>query len=81
MLNRAVEVIRPDADMSIEGAPSFSDEKEIAPYFISNVQFMAKNGFINGVGNNKFAPKDTSTREQAVIVAVRVYETYAGLTE
>ena len=73
MLNRAVEVIRPDADMSIEGAPSFSDEKEIAPYFISNVQFM--------VGNNKFAPKDTSTREQAVIVAVRVYETYAGLTE
>ncbi len=81
MLNRAVVAIRPDADTSVTGAPTFSDENEIAPYFISNVKFMAKNGFINWVGNNRFAPKATSTREQAVIVAVRVYETYAGLTE
>lgn len=78
MLNRAVAAIRPDADMSIESAPTFTDESEIAPYFVTNVKFMAKNGFINGVGNNRFAPKATSTREQAVIVAVRVYETYAG---
>lgn len=81
MLNRAVEAIRPDADTSIAGAPTFADEKEIAPYFVTNVKFMAKNGFISGMGNNRFAPKTTSTREQAVIVAVRVYETYAGLTE
>ena len=80
MLNRAVEAIRPDADTSITGAPTFSDENEIAPYFVSNVKFMTKL-FINGVGNNRFAPKATSTREQAVIVAVRVYEAYAGLTE
>jgi len=45
---------------------------------VNNVKFMAKNGFINGVGDNRFAPKATSTREQAVIVAVRVYETYAN---
>ncbi len=81
MLYRAVEAIRPDADTSIAGAPTFSDEKEIAPYFVTNVKFMAKNGFINGVGNNLFAPRATSTREQAVIVAVRVYETYAGIVE
>ena len=81
MLHRAVAIIKPDADMSIEGAPTFADEKEIAPYFVTDVKFMAKKGLINGVGNNIFAPKATSTREQAVIVAVRVYETYAGLTE
>jgi len=81
MLNRAVKAIRPDVDTSIAGAPTFSDEKEIAPYFVTNVKFMAKNGFITGVGNNQFAPKATSTREQAVIVAVRVYETYVGLTK
>lgn len=81
MLYRVVGAIKPDADMSIEGAPIFADEKEIAPYFINNVKFMAKNGFIGGVGNNKFAPKATSTREQAVIVAVKVYETYVELTE
>lgn len=78
MLNRAVEALNPNADMSIEGAPTFADDKEIAPYFVANVKFMAKNGLINGVGNNMFAPKTTSTREQAVIVAVRVYETYAS---
>lgn len=77
MLNRAVATISSNTDMSIEGAPIFADEKEIAPYFVANVKFMAKNGFINGVGDNMFAPKATSTREQAVIVAVRVYETYA----
>jgi len=76
MLNRAVAAIKPDADTSVNGAPTFDDEKEIAPYFVSNVKFMAKNGFITGIGNNKFSPKTTTTREQAVIVAVRVYETY-----
>ncbi len=78
MLNRAVQAIKPDVDMSITGAPTFADDKEIASYFVTNVKFMAKNGFINGVGNNQFAPKATTTREMAVIVAVRVYETYAG---
>lgn len=81
MLYRAVTAIHPSADMSIEGAPTFSDEKEIASYFVNHVKFMARNNFIGGVGNNRFAPKATSTREQAVIVAVRVYETYAELTK
>lgn len=80
MLNRAVVTISPDEDMSIDGVPAFADENEIETYFVTNVKFMAKNGFINGVGNNMFAPKATSTREQAVIIAVRVYETYAGVT-
>lgn len=76
MLNRAVGVIAPDADLSVEGAPTFVDEKDIAPYFVENVKFMAKNGFISGVGGNRFAPKDQCTREQAVLIAVRVYEAY-----
>lgn len=81
MLHRAVAAIKPDADMSIAGAPTFNDENEIASYFVDNVKFMAKNEFIKGVGGNRFAPKATSTREAAVIVAVRVYESYAGLAK
>ena len=79
MLNRAVLVISLDEDTLIDGAPAFADEKEIESYFVTNVKFMAKKGLINGVGNNMFAPKATSTREQAVIIAVRVYETYSGM--
>lgn len=76
MLNRAVKVLKPGVDLSIAGAPTFADEKEIESYFVENVKFMAKNKLIGGVGNNKFAPKNTSTREQAVLIALRVYETY-----
>lgn len=76
MLNRAVKVLKPGVDLSVAGAPTFADEKEIESYFVENVKFMAKNGLIGGVGNNKFAPKATCTREQAVLIALRVYETY-----
>ena len=76
MLNRAVKVLKPGVNLSIAGAPTFADEKEIETYFVENVKFMAKNGLIGGVGNNIFAPKNTCTREQAVLIALRVYETY-----
>ncbi len=75
MLNRAVKVISPDADLSTTGAPKFNDEKNIASYFLENVKFMSKNGFIKGT-NGSFDPKGTCTREMAVLIAVRVYEYY-----
>ncbi len=76
MLNRVVRVIKPEADLSVEDAPSFADQHEIESYFVDNVRFMAKNGLITGIGNNRFAPKDTCTREVAVLIAVRLYEAY-----
>lgn len=79
MLYRSVGAIKPDTDFSTDGAPVFSDEKDISSWALENVKFMSKHGFINGVGNNRFAPKETSTREQAVAIAVRVYEKYAGI--
>jgi hypothetical protein len=77
MLYRSVETLRPDADMSVTGAPVFVDEKDIAPYFMTNVKFVAKHGFLDEVGDNAFAPKAFSTREQAVVAAVRIFDAYA----
>ncbi len=76
MLYRSVETLNPSADMSVLGAPAFVDETEIAPYFVTNVKFIAKHGFLNSVGNNEFAPKAFSTREQAIVAAVRIFDTY-----
>jgi len=76
MLNRAAKVIKPEADFSTVGAPVFADEKQISSWAIENVRYMAKVGFIGGTGNNKFSPKDTATCEQAVLIAVRVYEAF-----
>ena len=63
----------------------FADDGEISDYARDSVYFMAANGIINGVGGNKFAPKNTTTaqeaqgyanatREQALAIAVRMVE-------
>ncbi len=63
----------------------FADDKDISDWAKDSVYFMAANGIINGIGNNKFAPKNVTTeeqaqgyanatREQALIIAVRMVE-------
>jgi hypothetical protein len=79
MLYRLVEAMAPDTDFSTADAPTFSDEKDIPSWAVNEVKFMSKHGFINGMGGNRFEPGFTSKREQAVAVAVRVYEYYAAI--
>ncbi len=63
----------------------FADDADISDWAKDSVYFMAANGIINGVGENKFAPKNitteeeatgyaNATREQALIIAVRMVE-------
>lgn len=63
----------------------FTDDNLISSWAKDSVYFMAANGIINGVGENKFAPKNTTTeeeatgyanatREQALIIATRMVE-------
>lgn len=64
---------------------AFSDDAQISDYARDSVYFMVANSIINGVGDNKFAPKNTTTaeeaqgyanatREQALAIAVRMVE-------
>ena len=64
---------------------AFADDKDISDWAKDSVYFMAANEIINGVGNNKFAPKNVTTeeqatgyanatREQALLIAVRMVE-------
>lgn len=73
-------------------AEIFSDDAEISDWAKESVYFMAENGIINGVGNNCFAPKNTtveqeasryanSTREQSIAVSVRMYEKFKPETK
>ncbi len=63
----------------------FADDADISDWAKESVYFMVVNGIINGVGNNKFAPKNitteeeaqgyaNATREQALLIAVRMVE-------
>jgi hypothetical protein len=63
----------------------FADDKDISGYAKDSVYFMVANNIINGVGNNKFAPKNVTTeeqatgyanatREQSLVIAVRMVQ-------
>lgn len=86
MLSRAIRIMVPDADFSIDGAPTFSDEKNISGWALEHVKYMSKIGVIKGA-DGKFMPKAvtsaeiasgyaTTTCEQATLMAVRIYEKF-----
>jgi len=75
MMYRAAKVVKPDADFSIAGAENFNDENSISSWALEAVKFMSKNGLMKG-SNGYINPKDTTTREQAVLIIVRIYEKY-----
>ena len=63
----------------------FADDALISDWARESVYFMAANQIINGMGENKFAPSNTTTaqeanhyanatREQALAIAVRMVE-------
>ncbi len=71
--------------LPFEKPAAFADDKDISDWARDSVYFMTANKIINGVGNNKFAPKNittedeatgyaNATREQALIIAVRMVE-------
>ncbi len=68
-----------------KGVPPFDDDTLISDYARDSVYFMTKYGIIKGIGNNKFAPRNTtsaevaagyanSTREQALAISNRTFE-------
>ena len=61
----------------------FADDENISGWAKDSVYFMAANQIINGIGNNRFAPKAVTeaekavgyaqaTREQAIVIATRM---------
>ena len=75
ILTRTIKAISPGADFSTAGAPVFNDAARISSWAQNDVNFMAKNDFIKG-SNNSFDPQGITTREQAVLIAARIYEIY-----
>ncbi len=51
----------------------FDDDNEISDWARNSIQVMAHFGIMQGVGDNKFAPKETYTTEQAIATIFRVF--------
>ena len=52
----------------------YNDVDEISDWSLNSVQKISNLGFMKGIGDNKFAPKDIYTIEQAVATVVRVFD-------
>jgi len=86
MLFRAIKAIAPDADYSIAGVKDFPDQKYISSWAVEATKYMSKQGIIKGDTAGNFMPKATTTaqtaagygmatREAAVLMTVRTYDT------
>lgn len=53
---------------------SFDDSGEISTYALSAVSTLTREGILNGVGDNKFAPKSTATRAMVAVMICNALE-------
>lgn len=71
---RMVNIVNPL--MATEMWYEYQDIEEVSDWAIESVQVISNLGFMRGVGDNRFAPKDTYTTEQAITTVLRVYHAF-----
>jgi hypothetical protein len=59
--------------------PRFADDYNISAWAGNSVYFLAEQGILSGVGESGFAPRSTATREQAILIALRLTKTYGAM--
>ena len=53
---------------------TFDDNGEVSDWARDAVAFMADKGIVSGVGNNSFAPLGNASIEQALVIALRMFD-------
>ena len=61
-------------DITASGSSAFADSDAHSDWARPAIDYMEQNGIMSGVGNNRFDPKGTYTREQAITTFVKLYE-------
>ena len=55
-------------------SPTFADNYLISDWAFSATGQVQAVGIMGGVGNNRFAPVDTYTREQSIVTIMRLFD-------
>ncbi|MBC7764868.1 MAG: S-layer homology domain-containing protein [Hyphomonadaceae bacterium] len=74
MLTRALK--KAFVDVTPSKTAEFVDMDDVAAWAKDSMSFCAAQGIINGVGDNRIAPLNTTTREQAIVLVQRVIKKY-----
>ena len=73
MLKRTLEVLNPDMDFSYKVS---INDPSIAEWAVKEVSYMLEHGILKGDGKGLINPTGYTTREQAVILALRTYDKF-----
>ena len=76
ILCRLINKIYPGWDATAQYF-DFADSGQISDWAMNDIQVICNMGIMQGVGDNRFAPKELYTTEQAVATLVRVYNNFA----
>ena len=76
MLKRTLALLYPDMDFSYGKDTLPSIESNIAEWAVYEINFMKEQGILVGDSNGLINPTGHTTREQAVILALRTYEKF-----
>ena len=74
ILVRLSDVIGQPLAMRAGSMASFYDNPDIAPWAIESVGKVSATGVMGGVEGNMFAPRQSYTREQAIVTIMRIFE-------
>ena len=58
------------------GVISFADDTDVSDWAWNAVAFTSDKGIITGVGENRFEPQGSTTREQALIMALDMFQVF-----
>ncbi len=53
---------------------TFADNDKVSGWARDAVAFMADKGIVSGVGNNQFSPQGNASIEQALVIALRIFD-------
>lgn len=74
MLYRTLKAAKPEYNYSYSYGFIFSDDDEISSWAREAVGYLYGIGVTNGIGDNLFGPLGNTTREEAIVLAKRMYD-------
>lgn len=74
MLTRTMTAAINGLQIITEGAPTFADAEDVSEWANESVLYMARRKIIGGFPDNTFKPRNNTTRQEAVILALRSLE-------
>ena len=76
MMTRALAKAGVDTSVDMAFVEKFADDASFGKWYVESIYFMASNGIIKGVGDNKFDPQGQASREASLLISVRSAESF-----